>query len=121
MAARPVAPRAGVWFTSSYSNQGNGCVQVRFEAGGVLVADSKQRGAGPVLRVSPDGWAAFVATALGRPRGVPDHGAPRCSPRPDGGTTVTGPDGTALHFLPHEWTAFLAGAADGEFTVPTAA
>ena len=110
------APRSTTtgWFTSSYSNDGNACVQVRFDDADVLVADSKQRGSGPVIRVSGLEWDAFVAAVLADVPVAP--GALRAIPTRGGGRMVMGADGTALEFTAQEWAAFTAGAIDGEFT-----
>jgi hypothetical protein len=49
------------WFTSSYSNGGGACVEVAFLGGGeVAVRDTKDQGAGPVLRFTAAEWSAFV-------------------------------------------------------------
>jgi hypothetical protein len=59
------------WRTSSYSANGGGsCVEVgstplreaAHTAGAILIRDTKDRGAGPVLRVSAEAWRAFTAT-----------------------------------------------------------
>ena len=52
--------RDASWRTSSYSG-GNGgqCVEVAEIPGWVGIRDSKQHGRGPVLAVTPAGWAAF--------------------------------------------------------------
>ncbi|TDC20600.1 DUF397 domain-containing protein [Streptomyces sp. 8K308] len=51
------------WFTSSYSSNGDQCVEVALgEAVGMR--DTKHHGAGPELWVSADGWRAFVAGAV---------------------------------------------------------
>ncbi|MCY7342073.1 MAG: DUF397 domain-containing protein [Pseudonocardia sp.] len=116
MPENPAARReTGVWFTSSFSNDGNSCVQVRFDGGTVLVADSKQRGTGPVIRLAGPDWDSFVATALGS---APSPAALRITCAPRDGRTVTAADGTALHFTAGEWAAFVAGAAAGEFRRP---
>ena len=48
------------WQKSSYSGQGNTCVEVATNVPGtVAVRDSKNH-AGPVLRFSGDAWQAFV-------------------------------------------------------------
>jgi Domain of unknown function (DUF397) len=112
-------PSSAGWFTSSHSNQINACVQVRFVGGTVQVADSKDRGRGPVITVPGRAWDAFVAAALGAPAAV--DAVLASAPAPDGGRTVTGPDGTELRYTRVEWSAFLAGAADGEFRRPAAA
>ena len=49
------------WRTSSYTNGTGQCVEVAdLPDGGRLVRDTKDRGAGPVLRFTPDEWRAFV-------------------------------------------------------------
>jgi hypothetical protein len=52
------------WRTSSYTdNGGDTCVEVGAvarPAGAVLIRDTTQRGAGPVLRVSAETWQAFT-------------------------------------------------------------
>jgi Domain of unknown function (DUF397) len=49
------------WRTSSYSsNGGDSCVEAGQVPGAVLVRDTTQRGAGPVLRVSPAGWTRLT-------------------------------------------------------------
>ena len=63
MGCRGRVPRNAGWFTSSYSIANGKCVQVRFVAGDVQVADSKDRGHGPVITVSGTEWDAFVATS----------------------------------------------------------
>lgn len=50
------------WRKSSYSgNGGQDCVEVAGD-GAVLIRDTKDRGHGPVLRVSPEAWANFTAS-----------------------------------------------------------
>lgn len=54
------------WFKSSYSgSDGGDCVEVAAGPDAVYVRDSKAVGVGPVLRVGPGEWAAFVALAVG--------------------------------------------------------
>lgn len=48
------------WIKSSYSSTGN-CVEVGNAAGHVLVRDTKQASAGPVLAFSVDAWSRFAA------------------------------------------------------------
>ncbi|ADI09656.1 hypothetical protein SBI_06536 [Streptomyces bingchenggensis BCW-1] len=64
--ARPLIARDLVhadWFKSSYSGNGNNCVEVAdlltspYRA--IAIRDSKDPN-GPALRVSPAGWASFV-------------------------------------------------------------
>ncbi|GAA3302128.1 DUF397 domain-containing protein [Streptomyces cinereospinus] len=51
----------GRFWKSSYSGQENNCVEVAHTAsGGRAVRDSKRQD-GPLLTVSREGWAAFLA------------------------------------------------------------
>ncbi|MDT3397342.1 DUF397 domain-containing protein [Streptomyces sp. B1866] len=56
------------WFTSSYTDNGQACVEVadltRASYGRVAVRDSKNP-TGPALLVAPDAWGSFVATVKG--------------------------------------------------------
>jgi hypothetical protein len=56
-------PSALSWRKSSFSNgQGGNCVEVAdLPDGGRAVRDSKDRGAGPVLRFTELEWKAFTA------------------------------------------------------------
>lgn len=47
----------GAWRTSRYSFANGNCVEV---AGGIRVRDTRDRGAGPVLRFAPEAWQAFT-------------------------------------------------------------
>lgn len=111
--------RPAGWFTSSHSNNGGTCVQVRFDDAAALLADSKDRGRGPVITLSGPEWDAFVATALGA-EPTPDA-AVTITSTVGGGRVVLATDGTALTYTAAEWSAFLAGAADGEFRRPAVA
>lgn len=48
-----------IWRTSSYSGQGN-CVELASQRSRVLVRDTKQAGAGPVLAFSTPTWRRFA-------------------------------------------------------------
>jgi hypothetical protein len=50
----------GTWRKSTRSNAEGACVEVRRYGVAVQVRDTKQRGAGPVLDISPVAWAAFI-------------------------------------------------------------
>ena len=51
------------WRKSSYSNgNGGACVEAAHVPGTVLVRDTKDDGAGPVLRVTPADWTRFTQT-----------------------------------------------------------
>lgn len=59
----PTRDRDG-WFTSSYTNGSQTCVEVKFDHGTVLVRDSKDRlvPARPIIAVAPNAWATFLST-----------------------------------------------------------
>jgi hypothetical protein len=49
------------WRKSSYSDNGGGsCVEAGHLCDSVLIRDTTQHGAGPVLRVSAETWRAFT-------------------------------------------------------------
>ena len=50
------------WRTSSYSGNGLNCVETCTTSGAVLVRDTKNRGTGPVLRLTPAAWTVFTTT-----------------------------------------------------------
>ncbi|MHC0433465.1 DUF397 domain-containing protein [Streptomyces sp. O3] len=57
-----VAVPEPAWFKSSYSSgEGGECVEVAAMPAAVLVRDSKQTD-GPVLGVTADAWAGFMAS-----------------------------------------------------------
>jgi hypothetical protein len=58
----PVRDRDG-WFTSSFTNGSQTCVEVKFGQGGVLVRDTKDRR--PIMAVPSDGWTSFLSTVTG--------------------------------------------------------
>ena len=50
------------WRKSSYSNGGqSNCVEASRSRGAVLVRDTKDKGTGPVLRVTSADWQRFTA------------------------------------------------------------
>ncbi|RJO76974.1 DUF397 domain-containing protein [Nocardia panacis] len=110
-----MATTATGWFTSSRSNNGNQCVEVRFDGAAVLIRDSKYRrdptnrpADEPIIVVSDHEWTAFLRHLAGDPHRL------HARARSDGRITLRhGP--TALIFTPAEWTAFVAGALAGEF------
>ncbi|QIS07036.1 DUF397 domain-containing protein [Nocardia brasiliensis] len=106
------------WFTSTRSNNGNQCVEVRFDGTAVLVRDSKYRrdpanrpADEPVITVTALDWTAFLdALRAGRRT----EGSLVADTAADGHTTLRHGD-TVLTYTPAEWDAFLLGAHDGEF------
>ena len=54
-----VAPQEG-WFTSSFSNGSQTCVEVKFDSDTVLVRDTKHRS--PTLAMPPAAWTTFLNT-----------------------------------------------------------
>jgi uncharacterized protein DUF397 len=114
--ARPHAD----WFKSSFSPSQSGCVEVRFTGTTVQVRDTKDHGTGPVLSIDIATWPGFIAEVNGTAAPGSNH-ALRIEHLP-AGTRLHSIDGTTtLTYTDDEWTAFTAGAADGEFTVPAAA
>ncbi|KAA8890531.1 DUF397 domain-containing protein [Nocardia colli] len=106
------------WFRSTRSNNGNQCVEVRFDGDAVLVRDSKYRrnpanhpADEPIITVTAREWTTFLDSVRvpGRP-----SGALIAHTRADGHTTLEH-GGTVLGYTPQEWDAFLLGARDGEF------
>ncbi|MBH0781224.1 DUF397 domain-containing protein [Nocardia bovistercoris] len=105
------------WFTSTKSNNGNQCVEVRFVGDAVLIRDSKYRrdpanrpGDEPIITVTANEWTLFLGLlTTGRPadRLIARTGAD--------GTTTLRHGHTTLTYTPEEWDAFVAGVHDGEF------
>lgn len=101
------------WQTSSYSSQGTNCVEVASASVGVLLRDTKDKGAGPVIAFTPEEWTAFLTEAT---TGVPSANGAAEVIHTDDGTQVHGvATGVRLRFTPSEWAAFRAGVRDGEF------
>ncbi|MFJ4655971.1 DUF397 domain-containing protein [Nocardia sp. NPDC088792] len=118
-------PESTGWFTSTRTNNGNQCVEVRFDGASVLIRDSKYRRnpenrleSEPVITVTASEWMSFLGT-------LPDRRSARTAltahTRLDGHTELRHAEIT-LVYTPGEWAAFTAGARDGEFDrVPVAA
>lgn len=111
-------PEATGWFTSSRTNNGNQCVEVRFDGDAVLIRDSKFRrdpahrpGDEPVITVTAGEWTAFLDALIG---GTAQTTGLIARPAADGSTTLSRGDLT-LTYTPGEWDAFVAGARAGEF------
>ncbi|MBL1073209.1 DUF397 domain-containing protein [Nocardia sp. 2] len=111
-------PESTGWFTSTRTNNGNQCVEVRFDGAAVLIRDSKYRRNPahrtedePVITVTASEWMRFLDTLLDRAV-IPDDLTAHTGP--DGHTTLSR-GGIDLVYTPGEWQAFLAGVRDGEF------
>jgi uncharacterized Zn ribbon protein len=60
-------PVSANWRTSSFSSTNGGqCVELGDGDDVVLVRDTKDRGRGPVLRVTPHGWRRFTSDIKSR-------------------------------------------------------
>ncbi len=111
-------PEATGWFTSTRTNNGNQCVEVRFDGAAVHIRDSKFRrdpanhsACEPVITVDAREWMRFLAAVLAD-AGV--DGELVTAPA-GGGRTRLRRGAVELTYTPGEWDAFLAGARDGEF------
>ncbi|MBF6469517.1 DUF397 domain-containing protein [Nocardia beijingensis] len=116
--ATTARPEHTGWFTSTRSNNGNQCVEVRFAGDAVLIRDSKYRrnpanrpAEEPVITVTVAEWTAFLEALRTRGRSNGELGA---HPAADGHIALRH-RGTTLTYTPEEWDAFLLGAHDGEF------
>ncbi|WP_025353642.1 DUF397 domain-containing protein [Nocardia nova] len=117
------SPEVEPWFTSTRTNNGNQCVEVRFDGAAVSIRDSKYRRdpanrseREPVITVDARIWMEFLAVVTGRA----DRAQLRTRPDRDGGTILRHRT-VELRFTAGEWAAFVAGARDGEFDrVPVA-
>ncbi|WP_330251529.1 DUF397 domain-containing protein [Nocardia sp. NBC_00565] len=105
------------WFTSTRSNNGNQCVEVRFDGDAVLIRDSKYRrnpanrpAEEPIITITASQWTSFI-NLLNSGR---SHTELIAHTTADGATTLRYGDIT-LTYTPEEWDAFLAGAGEGEF------
>ncbi|MFE9579557.1 DUF397 domain-containing protein [Nocardia sp. NPDC006044] len=106
------------WFRSTRSNNGNQCVEVRFDGDAVLIRDSKYRrnpanhpADEPIITVTAGEWTTFLGSVCAS---GPAPGALTAHTTADGHTTLRH-GSTALGYTPQEWDAFLLGARDGEF------
>ncbi|WP_280468703.1 DUF397 domain-containing protein [Nocardia cyriacigeorgica] len=111
-------PHARGWFTSSRSNNGNQCVEVRFDGDAVLIRDSKYRrnpanrpDEEPVITVTAREWTVFIDSLTER---GPATSVLTVHTAEDGHIRL-GHGATTLVYTPQEWAAFRAGAIVGEF------
>lgn len=116
-------PASTGWFTSSRSNNGNQCVEVRFDGEAVLIRDSKYRrnpanrpADEPIITVTASEWTTFLEHLTTRRTPAVAGGARTllAYTAPAGDATLRHGD-TTLTYTPAEWDAFLAGVRAGEF------
>ena len=100
------------WRISSRSSNGENCVEVAPAADGVVIRHSKHSSAGTIT-FPGHAWRAFVHDAR---EGVASTNGVATIAKIGSETLVKSLHSTvALRFDAEEWSAFLAGAADGEF------
>ncbi|WP_067463122.1 DUF397 domain-containing protein [Nocardia amamiensis] len=116
--ATTARPESTGWFTSTRSNNGNQCVEVRFDGDAVLIRDSKyrrnpanRRADEPIITVTEAEWTAFLDVLRTRGR---SNGELSAHTAANGHTTLRHGE-TALTYTAEEWDAFMLGAHDGEF------
>lgn len=100
------------WRTSSRSSNGENCVEVAPTAYGVMIRHSKHPGAGTITFPFV-GWTTFVQEA--RSDEVNTNGVAVITKIGTDTVVKSYRTGIELRFDTGEWSAFLAGAADGEF------
>jgi hypothetical protein len=110
------------WFTSSYTTNGGNCVEVKFDGDSVLVRDTKYRrnpandpATQPIIALPAIKWKGFLEKVV---TGSVDDtvGVPAIELDPAGGARLRAADGTVLVYTRGEWTAFINGIRDGEFS-----
>ncbi len=112
------------WFTSSFTNGSQACVEVRFHDDLVSIRDSKYRRdpahdphREPVITVTAGQWTAFLDEFTGHAtRGA--NGALIVEDGPDGTLLRAADQDTTLSFTHAEWQAYLAGVHAHEFEHP---
>lgn len=117
MTASPSSHRAGLvpgrWTKATRSDTASGCVEVKLDADGYHLRDTKDRGRGPVLTLAEPRWRALAAALLAAgPVDLPGLSVER---RPDGSMTIGQPGRAPLGYTPFEVECFLDGLRRGEF------
>jgi Domain of unknown function (DUF397) len=107
------APRQG-WFKSSYSNGSGACVEVKLDPDRVMIRDSKDRGHGPIITVTPTQWRIFIDELTGQAPATPD-GALTATVSRGGTVQLADAHDKVLTFTPREWISFHAGARANQF------
>lgn len=122
------APNQHGWFKSSFSNNANQCVEVRFDDQHVSIRDSKflrdsanKAAREPIITITAAEWAVLLDELTGTAK-AGANGVVQVVTSPDGATTLRAVDGSvALHFTASEWRMYLAGVRAGEFQPPALA
>jgi len=108
----PTAPTRTTWRKSSYSTSTGNCVEVAPAADAVAIRHSKHPAAGTITFPHPT-WAAFLRDVR---NGLTSTNGVATITKIGTDTLVTSlTTDVELCFDHGEWSAFLAGAADGEF------
>jgi len=107
------AKRRAGWRKSTYSNQGNGCVEVDLTGAGAQIRHTKIADS-PVIAFTAEQWSAWLAEVTA------DHltgtnGVVTVTTAPNAWTVRSVATDATLVFDENEWTAFRLGATDGEF------
>ncbi|RLK58379.1 DUF397 domain-containing protein [Actinokineospora cianjurensis] len=110
----PSTPRRTGWHKSSHSDQGNGCVEVRLTDTGAEIRDTKIADS-PAITFTRAQWTRWIDEVTAG-RLTNDNGAVEVSTTPNAWTVRARDTTTTLTFTDHEWAAFRAGVADGEFS-----
>lgn len=101
------------WRTSSYSGEGEKCVEVAPTSCGAVIRHSKRPDDG-TIPFSREAWKLFLdETRSGEPS---DNGTAIIERFDDGGVVVTSlREAIELRFNRDEWSAFVSGATANEF------
>ncbi len=107
------AKRRAGWRKSTYSNQGNGCVEVDLTGAGAQIRHTKIADS-PVIAFTAEQWSIWLAEV------TTDHltganGAVTVTTAPNAWTVRSVATDATLVFDENEWIAFRLGATDGEF------
>ena len=109
----PTAHRRAGWRKSTYSDQANGCVEVRPGSDGMEIRHSKIVDS-PVIRFTDEQWSRWLGEVVADNL-TNTNGAVTVLVGPGSWTVRDLLTGIELVFDHQEWTAFRLGAKDGEF------
>lgn len=108
----PTAPTPTTWRKSSYSTGTGNCVEAAPAADGVVIRHSKHPAAGTITFSHP-AWMAFLGDA--RDGRATTNGVVTIAKIGTDTLVTSLVTDVELRFDEGEWSAFLAGATDGEF------